>query len=112
MNHGLRTPVEEIAFTAWSKIHSHSQIFRYGRSIFWLPHRPKFSDFFDLCLHWVSVVRDHELEVDYFLVTVYYHTNKPATLNSIPEFFHHIFKGFGYVVNILIGLIIVFLYGG
>ena len=27
-----------------------------GRSIFYLPHWPKFSDFFDLCLHWVSVV--------------------------------------------------------
>ena len=26
-------------------------------SIFCLPHRPKFSDFFDLCPHWVSVVR-------------------------------------------------------
>ena len=34
-----------------------SQIFRYGRSIFCLPHRPNFSDIFDLCLHWVSVVR-------------------------------------------------------
>ena len=30
---------------------------RYGRSIFCLPHRPNFSDIFDLCLHWVSVVR-------------------------------------------------------
>ena len=57
-NHGLRTPREEIAFTARPKIHSHSQIFRYGGSIFRLPHRPKFSDIFDLCLHWVSVVRD------------------------------------------------------
>ena len=56
-NHGLRTPSEEIAFTARPKIHSHSQIFRYSRSIFCLPHRPKFSDFFELCLHWVSVVR-------------------------------------------------------
>ena len=28
-----------------------------GRSIFCLPHRPKISDFFDVCLHWVSVVR-------------------------------------------------------
>ena len=56
-DHGLRTPREEIAFTARPKIHS--QIFRYGRSIFCLPHRPKFSDFFDLCLHWVSVVRDY-----------------------------------------------------
>ena len=56
-NHGLRTPREEIAFTARPKIHSHSQIFRYGGSIFCLPHRPIFSDIFDLCLHWVSVVR-------------------------------------------------------
>ena len=36
---------------------SQSQIFRYGRGIFCLPHRPNFSDDFDLCLHWVSVVR-------------------------------------------------------
>ena len=50
-------PGEEIAFTARLKIHSHSQIFRYGRSIFCLPHRPKFSDFFDLFLHWMSIVR-------------------------------------------------------
>ena len=33
-HHGLRTLREEIAFTARPKIHSHSQIFRYGRSIF------------------------------------------------------------------------------
>ena len=55
--HELRTPWEEIAFHEWPKIHSHSPIFRYGQSIFCLPHRPKFSDFFDLCLHWMSVVR-------------------------------------------------------
>ena len=55
--HGLRTPREEITFTAWPKIHSHSQIFRYGQNIFCLPHRHNFSDIFDLCLHWVSVVR-------------------------------------------------------
>ena len=30
-----------------------SQSFRYGQSIFCLP---KFSDFFEFCLHWVSVV--------------------------------------------------------
>ena len=42
--------------TAQPKINSHSQIFRYGRSIFCQPHRPKFSDFFGLYLHWVSVV--------------------------------------------------------
>ena len=57
LHHGLRTPGEEIAFTARLKIKSQSQIYRYGRSIFCLPHRPKFSYFFDLCLHWVSVVR-------------------------------------------------------
>ena len=57
LHHGLRTPREEIAFTARPKIHSHSQIFRYGGSIFWLPHRPIFSDILDLCLHWVPVVR-------------------------------------------------------
>ena len=55
--HGLWMPVEEITFTARPKINSQSQIFRYGRSIFCLPHQPKFSDFFDLCLHWASVVR-------------------------------------------------------
>ena len=55
--HGLRTPREEIAFTARPKIQSQSQFFRYGGSIFCLPHRPNFSDIFDLCLHWVSVVR-------------------------------------------------------
>ena len=56
--HGLRTPREKIAFTARPKIQSQSQFFRYGQSIFCLPHRPKFSDIFDLCLHWVSVVHD------------------------------------------------------
>ena len=56
VRHGLRTPGEEFTFTARPKIKS--QIFRYSRSIFCLPHRPKFSDFFDLCLHLVSVVRD------------------------------------------------------
>ena len=45
----LWTPNKEIDFTARPKTH--------GRSIFCLPHRPKFFDFFDLCLHWVSVVR-------------------------------------------------------
>ena len=55
-HHGLRTPREEIAFTARPKTQSQSQIFRYGGSIFCLPHRPNFSDIYDLCLHWVSVV--------------------------------------------------------
>ena len=57
IKHGLRTPNEEMAFTAQPKIKAHSQMFRYGWSIFCLPRRPKLSDFFDLCLHWVSVVR-------------------------------------------------------
>ena len=57
-SHGLWTPREKIAFTARPKIQSQSQIFRYGRSIFCLPHRPNFSDIFDLCLHWVFVVRE------------------------------------------------------
>ena len=30
--------------------------FWYDRSIFRLPHQPKFSDIFELCLHWVSEV--------------------------------------------------------
>ena len=58
VSHELRTPREEIAFPARLKIQSQSQIFRYGRSIFCLPNWPNFSDIFDLCLHWVSVVRD------------------------------------------------------
>ena len=55
-DHGLRKPGEVIVFTGRTKINSHSQIFRYGQSIFYLSHRPKFSDFFDLCLNWVSTV--------------------------------------------------------
>ena len=60
--HGLQTPREEIAFTHGRN----SKIFRYGQSIFCLPHRPKFSDFIDLCLHWVSVVPG--------LVSVFFYT--------------------------------------
>ena len=60
--HGLRTPNEEIAFTA-RQIKFKSQIFRYGLNISCLPKRPKISDFFNLCLYWVSVVRDHIYKV-------------------------------------------------
>ena len=56
-HHGLRTPREEIAFTARPKIQSQSQIFRYGGNIFCLPHRPNFSEIFEICLRWVSIVR-------------------------------------------------------
>ena len=65
--HGVRTPREEIAFTARPKIQSQSQIFRYGRSIFCLPHRPNISDIFDLCLHWLSVVRVWKYPVLYLV---------------------------------------------
>ena len=76
--HGLWTPREEKAFTARPKIHSHSQIFRYGRSIFRLPLRPNFSDIFDLCLHWVSVVRGN-VDEQYI---IYYALNIPKKLHS------------------------------
>ena len=64
-DHRLRTPREEIAFTARPKVQSQSQIFRYGGSIFCLPHRPNLSDIFDLCLHWVSVVRAHDHTIEF-----------------------------------------------
>ena len=60
--HGLRTPREEIAFTARPKIQSQPQILRYDWSIFCLPHRPNFLCIFELCLSWVSVVRQWNLE--------------------------------------------------
>ena len=63
LQHGLRTPREEIAFTTRPKIQSQSQTFTYDGSIFCLPHRPNFSNIFDLCLHWVSVVRDLQVQV-------------------------------------------------
>ena len=76
-DHGLRTPREEIAFPARPKIQSQSQIFRYVGSIFCLPHRPNFSDIFDLCLHWVSVVRanDHFDGKATHLTCFYLHIN-------------------------------------
>jgi hypothetical protein len=46
LEHGLRTPSEEIAVTARPKIKSQPQILRKGQSIFCLPHWPKISDFF------------------------------------------------------------------
>ena len=61
--HRLQTPGEEIDFTARPKIKSQSWIFWYGQSIFCLPHWPKISDFFDFCLHWVSVVRVQNYQI-------------------------------------------------
>ena len=58
IKHVLWTPREEIAFTAQPKIPSQSQIFRYNRNMVCCPHWPNFSDIFDLCLHWMSIVRN------------------------------------------------------
>ena len=68
--HGLRTPGEEIAFTGRPKIKSQSQIIKYSGKIFRLPHWPKFSDFFDLCLHWVSVVRGFKYWTSYLYIAL------------------------------------------
>ena len=57
--------------TARPKIHSHSKMFRYGRSIFCLPDQPNFSDIFDLCLRWVSVVRGCSLPFPNIIVSVW-----------------------------------------
>ena len=59
-----------MAFTEWPKIQSQSQIFKYGQSIFCLPHKPNFSDNFNLCLHWVSIVRGHAYEPISLMQTV------------------------------------------
>ena len=66
--HGLRTPKEEIAFTARPKIQF--QIFSYCQSIFCLPHLPNFSDIFDLCLHWVSVFRVTQDKKNTFILKI------------------------------------------
>ena len=42
--HGLRTPGEKIAFTAWLKIRSQSWILRYSQNIFCLPQGLKFTE--------------------------------------------------------------------
>ena len=49
--HGLWRLSEEIAFSKYGQKSTPTPNF------LGLPHRPKFSDFFDLYLHWVSVVR-------------------------------------------------------
>ena len=81
-NHGLRPPREEIAFTARPKTQSQSQIFRYGGSIFCLPHRPNFSENFDLCLHWVSVVRGYN-SFDFALLHISWIMNWRTKSNMI-----------------------------
>ena len=80
--HGLRTPGEEIGFTAWPKIKSQSQIYRYDRSIFCLPHQPKISGFFDLCLHWVFAVRAFCM----YLIDVGYNTLHWLKTKDFPAF--------------------------
>ena len=81
--HELPTPREERAFTARPKIQSQSQIFRYGGSIFCMPHLPNFSDIFDLLLHWVSVVR----EFRYVQLYVLYSVRKRMKLLEVVNFF-------------------------
>ena len=55
-----------------------------SRSISFLPHRPKFSYFFDLYLHWVSVVRDHDYltrtSSDNPQTPLYYHLIEKCTI--------------------------------
>ena len=46
--HELRTPREKIAFIAEPKIHSHSQILRYGQRIYFVCHMARFFRY--LCL--------------------------------------------------------------
>ena len=84
LNHELRTPREEVAFTALPKIQSQSQIFRHGRSIFCLPHRPNFSDIFDI--HWVSVVRDLNTLFSGHFCLQYARHYKPRLVYFLPHF--------------------------
>ena len=83
---------EEIAFTARPKIHSHSQIFRYGRSIFCLPHRPKFSDVFDLCLHWVPVVRGQVICLEWTLSRLIWSSPLCIHFNLIRYKVHRVYR--------------------
>ena len=78
--HRLQTTREQIAFTARPKIQSQSQIFRCGGSIFCLSHRSNFSDIFDLCLHWVSVVRALDVHMNQ-VCTVTNNTGFPFCLD-------------------------------
>ena len=55
--HGLRTPGEEIAFTARPKFTPTPKFLGTAEAYFVCHIGPSFQNFFDLCLHWVSVVR-------------------------------------------------------
>ena len=85
ITHGLGTPDEEIAFTARLKINSHSQIFRYGQRIFCLPRQPKFSDFLDLYLHWISIVCVYCI----YLMGYFWEKN-PYWASIFRDFGHHV----------------------
>ena len=93
---GLRLPSVEIVFPTRPKIKPQSQIFRYGRSISYLPHRPKFSDFFDLCLHWESVVRGFTHTRSELLCTI--HERNLLFLASI--FFSYLLTVFWQIMGI------------
>jgi hypothetical protein len=90
--HGLKTLREEIVFTERPKIHSYSQSFRYGQSIFCLTNRPNFSDIFDLCLHWVSVVCDFWHRKLTLKVIFWHFLTPPLYTNS-----QNLIISFGYV---------------
>ena len=89
LRHRLRMPSEEIAFTARPKIKSQSQIYRYGQSIFYLPHRPKISGFFDLCLHWVVLATP--ARTHYFYCNV--RNSSMSRLAAHFQFFRRLMKG-------------------
>ena len=87
--HGLRTPSEEIAFPAQPKIKSQSQIFQYRQSIFCLPHRSKISDFFDLYLYWLQVVRGFYCQV---FIRNQFLTSNLFNFSRLRQYFIHTFK--------------------
>ena len=76
--HRILTPSEEIAFTAQPKINSNSQVLRYGRSIFCLPHWPKISVFwFGVRSQWnFKSTRDYAKFFDPSGLLMYYKDSK------------------------------------
>ena len=101
-DHRLRTPIEELAFAAWQKIHNHSQIFTYGRSTFCLPYQPNFSDIFDSYLHWVSVVCAPDYKRPLMLWLALQHHQKVKKVDFQSEFSIWIFLNLNplYLLNL------------
>ena len=61
--HGLRMPERGNCLDCTVEKQVPFPNFRHFRSIFCLPLMSTFSDFFDLCLHWLSIVRETEHEI-------------------------------------------------